>query len=37
VASSFRRTSAKVRLDEILMCSTAIVCDVKVACVVASH
>src|SRR5215469_1899311 len=31
VASSFRRTSAKVRFDEILMCSTAIVRDVTVA------
>src|SRR6516225_2554859 len=35
VASSFRRTSAKLRLDEILMCSTESVCDVRLACVAA--
>src|SRR5437899_7651607 len=35
VASSFRRTSANARADEILMCSTAIVRDVIEPCVAA--
>src|SRR5215467_7286156 len=35
VSSSLRRTSANDRSDEILMCSTAMVCDAKVACVLA--
>jgi hypothetical protein len=34
-ASSLRRTSANDRSDEILMCSTAIVCDVMKACLLA--
>ncbi len=35
VPSSFRRTSANDSSDEILICSTVIVCDVMEACVVA--
>src|SRR5262249_41954325 len=34
VSSSVRRTSANDRSDEIFSCSTAMVCDVKVACAV---
>jgi len=35
VPSNFRRTSANYSSDEILICSTVIVCDVMEACVVA--
>ena len=35
VSSSFWRTSANDRPDDILMCSTAIVCDAMQACVMA--
>src|SRR5262245_13597287 len=34
VSSSLRRTSANDRSDEIFTCSTAMVCDAKVACAV---
>src|SRR5262245_17590990 len=34
VSSSLRRTSANDRFDEIFTCSTAMVCDAKVACAV---